>query len=153
MERWNDSAWTQVVVKLKSGEEISYARNQLWGLFYDYGSASPSSQSSPGRANPGLAVPARPAPPQRPQRWEIRVAGIVGTLEFSRQGQTWVGRANIDGHWEDLSRVSFTTSPPRVTFSRPSVNQDYIGETWEGRMKGKFTQDGQPAGDWAAYAR
>lgn len=38
--KWDDTGWNRVIVKLKDGSEVAYQRSQLWGLFYDYGTAN-----------------------------------------------------------------------------------------------------------------
>lgn len=79
--------------------------------------------------------------------WRIVANKTPGTLEFTRQGDSWTGRLKFDvlGKWEELAKISYgpVSGEWRIQFLRPMGGFDqqmHTGALNGDKMNGTFTQ-------------
>lgn len=79
--------------------------------------------------------------------WRIAANKTPGTLEFTRQGDSWAGRLKFDvlGKWEELAKIFYgsVSGEWRIRFLRPMGGFDqqmHTGILNGDKMKGTFTQ-------------
>ena len=78
--------------------------------------------------------------PAQAEQWRINFNSHQGTMELTRSGDSYTGRFNLHGTWEQMLDLQVYRSA--IFFRRAAADQKYIGVLEDGRMQGVFTQHG-----------
>lgn len=74
------------------------------------------------------------------EQWKINFNSYQGTMELNRSGDSYTGRFNLHGNWEQMLDLQVYRNA--IFFRRAAADQKYLGMLEDGRMHGTFTQHG-----------
>lgn len=86
--------------------------------------------------------------PAQAEQWKINFNSHQGSMELNRSGDSYTGRFNLHGSWEQMLDLQVYRSA--IFFRRAAADQKYIGVLEGDRMQGVFTQHGSGRYPWTA---
>jgi len=82
------------------------------------------------------------------EQWKISFNGYPGTMELNGSENSYSGRFNLHGNWEQMLDLQVYRNS--IFFRRASADQKYLGVIENGYMQGVFTQQGSGRYPWTA---
>lgn len=86
--------------------------------------------------------------PAQAEQWKISFNGYPGVMELNGSGNSYTGRFNLHGNWEQM--LDLQVYRHAIFFRRASADQKYLGIIEGERMQGIFTQHGSGRYSWTA---
>ncbi|MEI6703150.1 MAG: discoidin domain-containing protein [Deltaproteobacteria bacterium] len=82
------------------------------------------------------------------EQWKISFNGYPGVMELSGNRNSYTGRFNLHGSWEDM--LDLRVFQNAIFFRRASADQKYLGIIDGNKMSGIFSQGGWGSYPWSA---
>ncbi|MBV5349780.1 discoidin domain-containing protein [bacterium] len=82
------------------------------------------------------------------EQWKINFNGYPGVMELSENQNSYAGRFNLHGNWEEM--LDLRVYKNAIFFRRAAADQKYLGVMEGTRMQGIFSQGGAGSYPWTA---
>jgi hypothetical protein len=82
------------------------------------------------------------------EQWKISFNGYPGVMELSENKNSYSGRFNLHGNWEEM--LDLRVYKNAIFFRRAAADQKYLGVMEGTRMQGIFSQGGSGSYPWTA---